>query len=610
MCFACDWAGYLTIQKSDRAPAQHHRFSRRRVLQASAMAGAAAVAPILKATAVSAQPAERSDAKADIVFRNGPVYPVNGRQAWARAVAVRRRLIVYVGEDAEVEQFVGPSTRVVDLHGRMLLPGFVEGHIHPIVGATVTRGIDLQYYTREETLKALEAYRSKLGKADTVRGFGWRYSAFPPTGPRKEDLDRIWPETPVILLAVDAHSAWVNSKTLEMAGVTKETKDPIPGFSYFQRDPATGEATGWLVEVPVLVQVMQAAAPLTFDYIAESLEQWLPKASAAGITSVFDAGLIIAPAEAGFQLYTDLEEQGKLPFRVVGTYYHNDPAIDPVPPTQMLRQRFHSELVRASVLKLNMDGGDAQYTAAMLKPYSDRPDTSGDTLLPADLVNDIVRRADNEGIDIHVHSMGDRSTRLALDAIEAAIQANPPRDRRHSIAHLPSVSAEDLPRFATLGVLAQFSAQWAVPDQYWSKVTMARWGKERSGQIYRIGSLLRHGTKIALGTDWPAAANYSTFNPLEAIEIAVTRQELGQPGQAPLPPADERISLDEALRANTMGAAYQAGLDNEVGSIEVGKLADLIVLEKNLFEIEPHEIHRTKVAMTVMNGKVQQERWS
>jgi predicted amidohydrolase YtcJ len=442
MCFACAWAKCVTMRDSAGSALQGNFPSRRRVLQAAAGFGMGSVASALEPSTGFAQAVQPADAKADIVFRNGPVYTVNGAQAWARAVAVQGTRIVYVGGDAGAQGFIGPATRVVDLGGRMLLPGFVEGHIHPVVGATVTRGVDLQYDTKDETLRALEMYRSNSGKTDIIRGFGWRYSAFPPTGPRKEDLDRIWPDLPVMLLAVDGHSAWVNSKTLELAGVTRETQDPIPGFSYFQRDPVTGEATGWLVEVPVLVKVMTTAAPISPDYIAQSLEEWLPNASAAGITSVFDAGIILLPEEAGYQLYMDLERRGKLPFRVVGTYYHNNPAVDPVPLIQALRQRFRSELVQARVLKLNMDGGDAQYTAAMLAPYSDKHDTSGDTLLSADLAKDIVRRADRDGIDIHVHSIGDRATRLALDSIAAAIRANPPRDRRHAIAHLPAVDAQ------------------------------------------------------------------------------------------------------------------------------------------------------------------------
>ena len=455
-------------------------------------------------------------------------------------------------------------------------------------------------------LEALKAYRAKLGKVDVIRGFGWRYNAFPATGPRKEDLDQIWPDTPVILAAIDGHSAWVNSKALAVAKVTKATKDPLPGFSYFQRDAASGEPTGYLVEPPAMFKVLNAVAPFTTSYIAESLEEWLPKASAAGITSLFDAGMLLLPDEAGFQLYQDLERKGKLPFRVVGSTYHNNPAIDPVPIIKALRRRFHSELVQASVLKLNIDGGEAQRTAALLAPYSDDPSTSGDTLLPPDLLKDIIRRADRDGINIHIHSYGDRANRLCLDAFEAAIKVNPPRDRRHTLAHVVILAPEDLPRFAALGVTAQFSTQWSVADAYWHGVMQPRLGS-RAEQVYRTGSILRHGGNISLGTDWPAAGYYSTYRPLEAIEIATTRRELNKPDQPPLVPLDERISLEEAIRAATMGPAYQIGLDQKIGSIEVGKFADLVVLEKNLFEVAPHEIHKTRVVMTVMNGQVRHE---
>lgn len=581
--------------------------SRRQVLQASAAFAATGMAPMIAADPANARRADTKSAKADIVFRDGAIYTVNGAKEWARAVAVRGKHIVYVGDDAGVDAFVGPARRVVDLAGKMLLPGFVEGHIHPFPGAVIGRGIDLQFDSKEETIAALKAYRAKIGKVDVVRGFGWRYNAFPVAGPHKDDLDQLWPDTPVILIAVDGHSAWVNSKTLEIAKVTKTTKDPLPGFSYFQRDPASGEATGYLVEPPAMFQVNNDVAPFTLEHVTESIAAWLPRASAAGITTVFDAGMIVLPEEKGFEIYMALEREGKLPFRVVGSYYHNNPAVDPLPPIRALRHRFRSELVQASVLKLNIDGGEFQHTAALLSPYSDDPATSGETLLDPELFKDIVRRADREGIDINVHMLGDRSARIALDAVEAAIKANPPRDRRHAFAHLGMVAPEDLPRFADLGVTAQFSAQWAVPDHSWTNVGRLRLGPERSDRQYRFGTILRHGANIALGTDWPAAGYYSTYRPLEAIEIATTRQELNKPEQAPLPPVDERLALAEAIRANTMGAAYLTGLDRKVGSIEVGKLADLVVLENNLFEVATREIHNTKVLMTVMNGEVRHE---
>jgi hypothetical protein len=287
---------------------------------------------------------------------------------------------------------------------------------------------------------------------------------------------------------------------------------------------------------------------------------------------------------------------------VVGCHYYNDPKTDPLPTVELLRRKYRTDLVRASVLKLNIDGGDAQYTAAMLAPYDDKPDTNGTLLLPEELLRTIVLQADRAGIDLHCHSFGNRATRVTLDAIEAAIAANPPHDRRHTLAHLVSVSSDDLARFGKLGVIAQFSSQWAVPDANWSGVTSSRWGA-RADRMYQMGSILRQSGRVTLGTDWPAAGYFSTFKPLEAIQVAITRQQLGNTGAAILPPSDERISLAQALHANTLGAAYQLRLEQITGSIETGKRADLVVLEQNLFEVPPGEIHTAKISMTMMNGR-------
>ncbi len=605
MCLGCHWATYRDLfgRPSEQ---EQGGLTRRQAMHRGAAFAATAAATVSAAPSFVSEAVAAADPSADIVFRNGPVYTMSSDKPWARAVAVKGKRIVYVGDDAGVRSFVGPRTRIVNLAGRMLLPGFVEGHTHPMVGAALTRGVDLQFDTRQEMLDALKAYRAKIGKVDIVRGFGWRYSAFPATGPRKEDLDAIWPDVPVILVGIDGHGAWVNSQALALAGVTKDTKDPIPGFSYFQRDP-TGEPTGFLVEPPVMLLVNNAIQPFSLDYVAAGLAEWLPKAAAAGITTVFDAGIQVLPDPEGFALYAQFERKGKLPFRLIGSYYHNRPDVDPLPVIKALRREFQSELVRASVLKLNMDGGDNAHTGVFLAPYADAPETSGEPLLPPEQFADIVRRADRDGIDIHVHCIGDRATRLTLDAVEAAIKANPPRDRRHAIAHLTLVDPQDEPRFAKLGVVAQFSAQWAVADRPWHSVTRARLGAPRADNVYRIGSILRHGGMLSFGADWPAANSYSTYKPLDAIEIAVTRRELDKPKGEQLPPANEVIPLDAALKAATMGPAWQIGLEREIGSIEVGKLADLIVLEKNLFDVAPHEIHKTKVLMTVMNGKVRHE---
>ncbi|CAN0622305.1 putative amidohydrolase 3 [Burkholderia multivorans] len=607
MCIACHWGKYFDFAErdSDETTGELNSSGRRRALQALAALATTGVASLMDATPANAQTSSRDHSgHADLVFLNGAVYTVSGPQRWARAVAVHGKQIAYVGDDNGARAHIGPATRVVDLKGRMLIPGFVESHIHPFGGSAITQGIDLQIDSREQVLKVLDAHRAEIGNVTVVRGYGWRYNAFPGTGPRREDLDRIWPDTPVFLIAIDGHCAWVNTKALKLAGITRDTKDPVPDFSYFMRDEKTGEPTGYLVEVPAMLQVLNKVAPFDSSYIADALGKWLPQASAAGITTLFDAGVQIMPDEEAYALYTTLEKSGKLPFRVVGSTYHNNPAVDPLPIIRSLRRRFNSELVQVPVLKLNIDGGDAQYTAALLEPYADKPGTSGDTLLPPAMIADLVRRADREGIDVHCHSYGDRATRLTLDAIEAAVKVNPPRTRRHTLAHLILVDDKDVPRFGELGVVAQFSSQWAVPDASWKGVMVKRYGDARANRLYRMASIQKHGGPISLGTDWPAAGYYSTFRPLEAIEIATTRRELGKAEQSPLEPADEKMSLDDALRASTLGGAWQLRMEHRIGSIEVGKLADLVVLDKNLFEIPSHEIHKAKVVMTVMNGKI------
>lgn len=611
MCFSCEWSKYRHLIDGGDEYTQIG-MSRRKLLLSGALLSAVSITPGLGVYDVFAEknnpgyrkPIGSGDESANIVFINGKVYTVNEKQPWAEAVAVRGKSIVYVGGNTGLDKYIGEKTLVIDLAGKMLMPGFIEGHIHPIPGATVTRGVDLQYDTREETLSALNDYKKTAGKVNVVRGFGWRYNAFPASGPNKEDLDKIWPDTPVFLIAIDGHSAWVNSKTLELANVTKDTKDPKPGFSYIQREPETGEPTGYLVEPPAMFQVMNAVGPFTGHFIRQSLEEWLPKASAAGITSVFDAGTILLPEEQAYQIYMSLAHRDELPLRVVGTLYHNDPKIDPIPKFLALRKQFQSELVSLSFLKLNIDGGEAQYTAALLAPYADRPDTNGETLLSTELYKDIVCRADLNNINIHVHTFGDRATRLSLDAIEHAIEMNPDRERRNALAHLYLVNEKDRARFKKLNVIAQFSPQWAVPDKYWRGVSISRVGEERASQSYPVGSVLRQGARISFGSDWPAAGYYSTFRPLEEVEIALTRRELNNRVQMPLPPEGECIGLSQALHAVTLGPAYQMNMESKIGSIEVGKFADLIVLEKNIFDIPNHEIHKTRVLMTIMNGRI------
>jgi predicted amidohydrolase YtcJ len=538
------------------------------------------------------------------VFRGGAVYTVDSERPWAQAIAVRGRDIVAVGSDEEIQAFMDPDARIIDLDGRMVLPGFVEGHIHPLLGAFAASGIDLQFPTGEAALAAIAEY-AESNPTGPVRGFGWRIDMFGPEGPRRQDLDAILPDRPALLFAIDMHSLWVNSKALELAGIDRDSPDPMPGFSFYARG-ADGEPTGWVLEAPAMLPTVDAVEPTTKDLITRLFSAWAPNAAAAGITAMFDAGAPTVGDEPGglLTVYTELEAQGRLPFRVVASHMVKNPPIENVVrETVDLSRLLDTELVKGGVLKILGDGTPDGYTACLLSPYSDRPDWCGETPFTPEEWRQLVTEADAAGLDVHVHACGDGTVRLALDAFEAAVRTNPRGDRRHTIAHLVLVDESDLARFAELGVYAQFSANWLTADPSSTGTMVQRYGLERQSRQYQPRTLLNSGATISFGTDWPAAGWVSTYKPLDSIQVALTRQLVGSPDAPVLEPVNERLDLDQALYANTLGAAKQLRLDHLAGSLKVGKRADLVVLGSNLFDLPNHQIASTTVDMTMMNGR-------
>ncbi|AQA06632.1 twin-arginine translocation pathway signal protein [Mycobacterium sp. MS1601] len=542
---------------------------------------------------------------ADLVFCNGSVYTVAGPTPWAQAVAVTGNTIGYVGDDAGVQPFIGAGTRVVDLNGRLLMPGFVEGHTHPFLGSFLTSGVDLQVPTLADAQAAIAQYAQQHPEGP-VRGFGWRVDMFGPDGPTRADLDSVLPDRPGFFFAIDGHSLWANSKALELAGVNRDTPDPVPGFSYYARD-TSGDPTGYILEVNAVLGLVNAVEPISAETMDRLMREWLPKASAAGITSVFDAGVPpIGDDQASIlRLYTETERSGELPFRVVASYSVRAAPVDgTVEAFRRVRDEISGELVSVDVVKVIGDGTQGGYTAWLLEPYADKPDSIGGSPFTLDQWHQVVREVDAAGFDVHIHACGERTVRTGLDAVEAAIAANPPRDRRHTIAHLVYVADSDNPRFAQLGVIAQFSANWSSGDPDTLENMAARYGSPRKDLMYRTQDVLRSGGRVSLGTDWPAAGYFSTYKPLDSIQVGVTRQLIEDPNAPVLSPVDQRLTVEQAVHANTLGAAYQIRLDDRVGSVEVGKRADLIVLERNIFEIDPHDIHAANIQMTVMNGRV------
>ena len=427
MCINCGFTQALGPFLADAATVP--RISRRRLV-GSALACAAAGASSLPAIAGAAQSKAPSGAvtPVSVIFRGGKVYTVDDAKPWAEAAAVAGDSIVAVGSDAEIGALATRDTKIVDLSGRMLMPGFVEGHIHPFMGSFMTSGVDLQLPTAREALAAIARY-AKAHPTGPIRGFGWRVDMFPPEGPTRETLDAVLPNRPGFFFAIDGHSLWANSKALEIAGISPDTPDPIPDFSYFVRDK-NGRPTGYILEVAAVLQVVNAVDPISRDAMKTLLDQWLAKASAAGITAVYDAGVPPIGEDQGaiLSLYTELEEQKRLPFRVVASYLVNGPPVkDATYYTQDLSRRINTDLVQARFLKIIGDGTQEGYTAWLVEPYADKPDF--DRRLA-------VQRG---GMEEHDRRRGPRWHRRPCPRLRRADRSHRPRrlrgfDRRQSAA--------------------------------------------------------------------------------------------------------------------------------------------------------------------------------
>ena len=544
-----------------------------------------------------------SEQTADYVFTNGKVYTVNSDQEWAEAVAVKGTDIVYVGDNEGAQAFSGDGTERVDLAGGMVLPGFIDGHIHGTGGGLLAVGPDLLTDDKEEILRRVRAEAEANPDADVILGWAWRPNPFPDTGPRKEDLDAIDSERPIYLWGIDGHSAWVNSKALEVAGVDKDFPDTQPPFSYYQRDE-DGTPTGWVVELPAQIEMLGKLRDLSPAGVEGGVRDWMPRYAAAGITGFLDAGIQGMSFEEGYAMYQNLESDGVLTTRVYGSLYWNNPEVDPLPELRELRADFNSELVKVLKLKINVDGSEEKHNGVYVEPYSDRDGFYGEPIIPADVLNKVIAEADADGIDLFCHCWGDGATRLILDAVEAAIAANPDRDRRHTISHTSLVHPNDVPRFAELGVIGDFQTSWATLDPITEGLAVERMGKERRDRYYAIKELLDAGAHVSISSDWPVAGYAPTHQPLVTIEVAVTRQAPAPPRRDPLGGESARLSVADAIRAHTLGQAYALGEEDRLGSLEVGKKADLIVLEESLFEVDMYDIGETAVQLTMMNGRI------
>jgi predicted amidohydrolase YtcJ len=501
--------------------------------------------------------------------------------------------IVYGGDRAGALRLRGDATRVVDLGGRMVLPAFQDSHIHLISGGVELGLCDLNgLRTKGEVLARIREYAAAHPDAAWITGGGWDLPLFPQANPRKEDLDAVVPDRPAVISSADGHSAWANSRALALAGVTAATPDPAGGR--IERDPRSGEPSGTLRESAAGLVDRLVPDLRPEDYV-RGLKAGQALANRNGIASIVEASAGPSLLDA----YAALDRSNELSVRVLASI-HVDTAKGPAEAGRLdgLRRRYAGRRLKATAAKIFADGVMEPHTAALLEPYVDRPGDRGTPLLEPEAFDALAVALDRAGFQIHVHAIGDRAVRMALDAFAAAGRANGFRDMRHHIAHLELIDPADIPRFKRLGAAANFQALWAYADPYITDLTLPILGPARSRWLYPIGSVARTGAVIAGGSDW----SVSSLNPLLAIQVALTRRgpEDG-PGEAWIP--EERVDLTTMLRAYTVNGAWLSRDEGWRGTLEAGRAADLIVLDRDLYGLAPSEIGKARVVLTLLDGR-------
>ena len=538
---------------------------------------------------------------ADLVITGAEVWTGNAARSWTDALAIRGDRIVALGSSA-TRELLGARTRVLHAPGSMVVPGFQDAHVHPPFAGRNRLHVwlnDIQ--GRQGYLDRIAEYARDNSGAPWIIGGGWAMEYFPGGTPRKEDLDAVVPDRPVFLMNRDVHGAWVNSKALEIAGITRDTPDPSDGR--IERDPYSGEPSGTLHEGAAYgYQDRYLPRPSRADWEAAILEAQAHLHS-LGITGWQDAWVTPVTLEA----YRCLAEAGRLTARVVGAlWWDRHRELDQLSEFLSQRESGAAPGFYPATVKIMTDGVLENRTGALLEPYCDgcggHTDNYGMSYVEPDLLAAAVTELDSHGFQVHMHAIGDRAVRNSLDAVEAARSANGPSDQRHHIAHIQVVQPQDVPRFRELGVVANAQPYWAQLEPQMEELTLPFLGRDRAQLQYPFGDLLRSGATLAMGSDW----SVTTANPMEEIEVAVTRVDPENRANAPFLP-EQALPLQVALAAFTAGSAY-VNHDEDGGSLQVGHRGDLAVLDRNLFTPGDGLVADVHVDMTVASGQVVYER--
>lgn len=527
---------------------------------------------------------------ADLVLLNGSIWTVNPDQPWAEAISVKDEIILDVGRTDTIKKMIGDKTQIIDLKGALVLPGFIDSHTHFLDGGFALSSIQLREAgSREEFISRIEERTGELDKGVWILNGNWDHQQFdPPELPRKEWIDRVSPHNPVCVNRHDGHMVLVNSIALKIAGITKDTASPAGGEII--KDSETGEPTGILKDTAMGLVTQHVPEP-SFKEKMKAAESALELAKRLGVTSVHD----MASTE-NFEVYQELLKTNKLTARL-----HVYIQITDIDHSEDLRLKIlpGNNFLKIGGLKGFVDGSLGSSTALFFEPYTDNPEKSGllyAHMFPEGIMEKRLMKADKSGLQVAIHAIGDKANHIILDIFEEAMTENRERDRRWRVEHAQHLTPEDIERMGKLRIIASVQPYHAIDDGRWAEKKI---GKERAKYTYAFQSLLESGVILACGSDWTVAP----LDPITGIYAAVIRRTLdGKNPEGWFP--EQKISLEDAIKGYTLNGAYAEFSEDFKGSVEKGKLADLVVLDQNLFEIPPEKIKETKVQMTIFNGNI------
>lgn len=525
---------------------------------------------------------------AEMILLNGHIWTLNPEKPEAEALAIVQNKIIKVGQNSELKRMAGPQSKIIDLKGAFVLPGFIDSHTHFLNGGLSLRSVQLRdCQSKEEFISRIAAKARELPCGAWILNGDWDQQQFsPPELPTKDWIDAVTPENPVCVNRFDGHMVLVNSLALKLAGIDKKTVAPAGGEII--KDPKTGEPTGILKDAAADLVYSRIPEPTLAEKI-EAVKAALKEAASHGVTSVHDMS-----DASSFEVYQELLAKGELTARLY--VYFQIPEIETVLRLK-LKSGFGHPFLRFAGLKGFVDGSLGSGTALFFEPYTDNPEAYGllaAHMFPEGIMEKRLRMADEAGLQVAVHAIGDRANAILLDMMEKIIKENRPRDRRWRLEHAQHLRKSDIARFGQLGIIASVQPYHAIDDGCWAEKKI---GPERAKTTYAFNSLNQAGAVLVFGSDWTVAP----LNPLTGIYAAVTRRTLdGKHPEGWVP--EEKISVEEAIKSYTLRAAFAEFSEKEKGSLEPGKLADLVVLDRNLIRIAPEDILKTRVLLTMVDG--------